>query len=145
VWIGLLLFSYRFMETVPAQLARRGFTVKPPGSDRVGWGTFSDELPGFLYRDYALPLWYLMHEYVHDVLDKEFGNTPEERNQYFRRNGQVQSWLHELFDESAAGIHYNGKIASYDAMVDLITQIIFQGSAQHSAVNFGQSVLGEIP
>lgn len=131
--------SYLFMETVPAQLQRRGFRV-PAEDEEPHWGSEHDELPGFLYRDYSLPLWYAMRRYVRSVLEPRYGGTQATsavRDAAMQADVQIKAWLAELSDERAAGVRL-APIRSFAQLVDLLTQIIFQGSAQHAAVNFGQ-------
>lgn len=129
--------SYRFMETLPTQLSRRGFDVSSPSD--YHWNGPHDQLPGFLYRDYGLALWYAMRDYVHDVLDPFFlGETDAESDHKFMSDVEISAWFKELYDESSAGIRQLHSITTYKAFVEFVTQIIFQGSAQHAAVNFGQ-------
>ena len=65
--------QYIYMETVPAQFARRGFSVPKNYEESVSaWNSGKlEEVDGFLYKDYALPLFYAMREYVTEVLQQE--------------------------------------------------------------------------
>ena len=131
--------SFVFMETVPDQLSRRGFDVERP-REPAHWGDSKDELPGFLYRDYGLMLWRTMRQYVLDVLSSDafYGATAAVQERRLAADPQVRAWHLELSSPSAANIHNVGRIDSFPQLVDLVTQVMFQGSAQHAAVNFAQ-------
>jgi hypothetical protein len=131
--------SYRFMETIPEQLRRRGFRV-PKDGDAPIWGSAEDELPGFLYRDYSVPLWYHLRSYVHSVLDPVYcGNRIDSAacDEHLKTDAQVTAWIAELQDHRAADTRMQ-PVDNYAELCELLTQIIFQATAQHAAIGSGQ-------
>jgi len=131
--------STHFMETVPAQLRRRGFNLET-ARDPSRWGSDADQLPGFLYRDYGIQLWDAMREYVEGVLTRPdgYGKDPKKAAKLMSEDSQLHAWFHEITSDSGAGIKTLRPIHTLSDLIDFVTQIIFQASAQHAAVNFGQ-------
>jgi len=134
---------YTYMETVPNQLARRGFKVPSPEQDTDF--AADKELSDFLYRDYAVPLWYRYRKYVLSVLETEdrfaAAKSEAEKSAAVKADPEIAAWMHELFDASAGALPLRNRVspdASYTDFVDFLTQLIFQASAQHASVNFPQ-------
>ena len=131
------------MEPLPVQFARRGFSV--PAAPATDWSSSKADVPGFLYKDYSLPLWYLLKDYVLSVLETEprFAATKSEKEKTdaMKSDPEITAWFGELFDEDAANLPLRGRPdprKTYTDFVEFLTQLIFQGSAQHAAVNFPQ-------
>lgn len=160
--------DYIYMEKLADQISRRGFDVPPEeaasGSDERGasgplsisesdplfnttrrrWESTAD-VSGFTYRDYGLSLWNVLRGYVLGVLGSEpryaVGKSLSEKQRGLAADVELQSFLHELFSPSAAGLPLRNRAdprGDFVALVDLLTQIIFQATAQHAAINFPQ-------
>lgn len=109
------------------------------------------DLPNYYYRDDALLIWDAIKEYVGDVLKTYYKTSDDMIN-----DEELQAWKNELIDPKSGDIQgllppeksaqLTGKLNNLDDLIDIVTNIIFTASAQHSAVNFGQyDYIGWVP
>jgi len=134
--------SYRFMESLPRQLKRRGFDVGGADDDDDDddgvWGGPTDQLPGFLYRDYGMAVWRLTHTFVRRTLEPLYGDTAAMRDRAWRTDVGISAWIEELRREIPVARQRLAELDTFVAFVEFITQVVFQASVQHAAVSFGQ-------
>ncbi|ABW25861.1 lipoxygenase family protein [Acaryochloris marina] len=124
-------FPYGFNDSMlPATLSRRGV-------DNV------DQLPDYPYRDDALLVWNAIHDWVESYLDLYYLS-----DQDVVEDTELQAWLAEMVAQDGGRMTEIGETASDQEqpslrtkayLADMVTLIIFTGSAQHAAVNFSQS------
>ena len=113
-------FSGRY---VPRELASRGLDDK-------------SRLPDHPYRDDALRVWNATHDWVSGFVNRYYASDPD-----VQLDAELQSWAQEIAAPSGGAIKdlgTNGKISNRGTLVDVLTMVIFTGSAQHAAVNFAQ-------
>lgn len=120
--------------SLPLQLKSRGFNV-----DYVPHSP-NDVLPGYIYRDFTIPLYNAERRYVHAVLSQPnvYGPDPVEALRRIKADKELNAWLGELRDPTLAAIPDVPDINSLDDLVEMITTIIFIATAQHASVNFPQ-------
>jgi len=89
-------------------------------------------LPNYDYRDFSLPLWDAIEDYVREIVHTFYINDATVAGDQW-----IQSWATE--------IAINGKmrgfprsITSKDQITGVITMIMFTASVQHAAINFIQ-------
>ena len=97
-------------------------------------------LPGYFYRDDGLKIWQAIKNFVTDII-KEFYT----RDADVKGDSELQSWANDVhtngFPAHEGGIQGHGfpkEIANRSKLIELCTLIMFTGSAQHAAINFGQ-------
>lgn len=97
-------------------------------------------LPGYFYRDDGLKIWKAIKNFVTDII-KEFYT----RDADVKGDSELQSWANDVhtngFPAHEGGIQGHGfpkEIADRSKLIELCTLIMFTGSAQHAAINFGQ-------
>ena len=101
----------------------------------------SDELPGYYYRDDGIRIWDAIEEYVHEIIFLFYENDEEVKN-----DPEVQQWVLDIYHNgfpssdfgAPQGHGFPNKIETRADLVEYCTLIMFTGSAQHAAVNFGQ-------
>ena len=100
----------------------------------------SKELPGYYYRDDGVRIWDAIEEYVKDVIDIFYKN-----NEDVQDDTELAKWAQEIHELAFPGLNgapeghgFPDKIQTKEELVEYCTTIIFTGSAQHAAVNFGQ-------
>lgn len=116
-------WSLRALE-LPEQLRRRGFTEEN-----------RDILPDYLFRDYSLPLWRALKEFVAEAV----GDLYPRGDEQVLADEDVQGLARELADPDMAAL--NGdvpKLETAQELVDFVTVVIWSAAMQHSAVNYGQ-------
>jgi hypothetical protein len=101
------------------------------------------DLPGYYYRDDALLMWNAIKEYVTNVLRLYYKGSDDLVN-----DQELQSWKNELIDSNYGNVQgllapekseqLTGKISNLDDLIEIVTNIIFTATVQHSALNFGQ-------
>jgi arachidonate 15-lipoxygenase len=124
-------FPFGFNESMlPTFLTKRG--VDNP-----------QQLPDYPYRDDALLIWQAIHDWVEHYL-----NLYYDQDQDVVNDNELQAWLQELMATEGGRITDIGETTANQAtpslrtkayLTDMVTLIIFTGSAQHAAVNFPQS------
>ena len=105
-------------------------------------------LPGYYYRDDGLKLWNAMENYVRDIVDDFYQDDEEVKS-----DSELQKWADDIHTNGFPGYYgaedghgFPNQIDSKETLIELCTLIIFTGSAQHSAVNFGQyQINGFVP
>ncbi len=99
-------------------------------------------LPNYPYRDDALLIWEAIHSWVASYLQLFYAD-----DQAVQNNPEIQDWIRDLTDPQGGQVP-NIKETADDStiqiqtlayLIDVVTLIIFTGSAQHAAVNFPQS------
>ena len=99
-----------------------------------------DELPGYYYRDDGIVIWDAIEEYVREILSLFYTSDDDVKN-----DSEVKNWVQEIhstafpgFNGAPQGHGFPDKIETITDLVEYCTLIIFTGSAQHAAINFGQ-------
>ncbi|KAL5491869.1 hypothetical protein EMCRGX_G017234 [Ephydatia muelleri] len=97
-------------------------------------------LPGYYYRDDGLKIWHAIEDYVTDVLNEFYSSDGDVKN-----DPELQNFARDIYMNGFPGHHgsqqghgFPNVIETKTQLVELCTLIIFNASAQHAAVNFGQ-------
>jgi arachidonate 5-lipoxygenase len=116
--------SWQFSEmSFPKQLAARGFDE-----------ACTDEVEGYYFRDDGFKIWQAIKDYVSTVVTQTY-----EKNADVAKDPVIQSWVTESYSLSKAAIPgFPKSINTKSHLIEVLTNIIFTCSAQHSAVNFPQ-------
>jgi len=109
-------------RSFPEDLRARGFTED--GSDNV---------KDYYFRDDGFKIWHAIKAYVAVVVHEIYDN-----NKSVATDPAVQAWYDELKDPERANIPSFPKPETRDDLIESITTIIFNCSAQHSALNYSQ-------
>ncbi|XP_078662728.1 uncharacterized protein LOC144906393 [Branchiostoma floridae x Branchiostoma belcheri] len=124
---GLVMFlkewrKYNFMDMAfPEELKRRGF-------DEAG----TDGLKDYFYRDDGFKLWNIYKSYVTGMVNHAYADD---------QAVQADKALQEFCKMTAGPGQLRGfprEISDKKLLIDCLTNIIFNVSAQHSAINFPQ-------
>jgi hypothetical protein len=101
------------------------------------------DLPGYYYRDDALLIWNAIAQYVGNVLQLRYKVADD-----LIHDEELQAWKNELIDPKYGNLQgllppekssqLAGKLDNLDDLTEIVTNVIFTATAQHSAVNFGQ-------
>ena len=108
----------------------------------------SEKLPGYYYRDNGLKIWQAMEEYVQDIVNLFYDCDDD-----VKRDIEIQNWAQDIHENAFLAVHgapqghgFPSKIDTKEELVEYCTLIMFTGSAQHAAVNFGQfNIYGYAP
>lgn len=116
-----------------------------------------DLLPHYYYRDDGLKIWDAIESYARDIITHFYRSDDDVKN-----DKELKSWAEDLYfngfptssyycedfddddfddcDENSrtSGHGFPKRIESREELVEYCTLIMFTGSAQHAAVNFGQ-------
>ena len=105
-------------------------------------------LPDYYYRDDGILVWDVIESYVEDIISIFYKSDDD-----VKKDTEMQSWASEAHNEGFPG--YDGapvghgfpeRIRSLQELIYYCTLIMFTGSAQHAAVNFGQfDIAGYVP
>ena len=97
-------------------------------------------LPGYYYRDDGLKLWNAMESYVGDIVNNFYNDNADVKD-----DSELQKWANDIHTNGFPGYFgaedghgFPEQIDSKETLIELCTLIMFTGSVQHSAVNFGQ-------
>ena len=97
-------------------------------------------LPKYYYRDDGILIWNAIEAYVTEIIDI-FYKTDDD----VKEDTEVQSWANDVHfnafpghDGAPDGHGFPEKMESRQELIHYCTLIMFTGSAQHAAVNFGQ-------
>ncbi|MCR9144343.1 MAG: lipoxygenase [bacterium] len=98
-------------------------------------------LPGYSYRDDALPIWDAIREWVTEYLDLYYQSDADVKN-----DTELQAWAAELVSPDGGrviglGEDGAGKITTRDYLKSLVAMLIFKAGPEHAAVNFPQKDL----
>lgn len=105
-------------------------------------GVGGKELPGYYYRDDGMQLWQAIEHFVNDIINEFYSSDSD-----VKEDPELQSWANDLHingfpsfigSENSDGNGFPDTIKDKAQLVELCTLIIFTGSAQHAAINFGQ-------
>ncbi|MFI6040417.1 lipoxygenase family protein [Nocardia sp. NPDC051321] len=124
-------------------------TIATAGQARLSWD-FYEKMPKnefaergvtdthlqFPYRDDALLLWDVIHDWAYSYVRTYYGSDGDVRDDF-----ELVAWADEI--RRVGKIKGFKRIDSVDQLVDVVTMIIFTASAQHAAVNFPQKDLIE--
>ena len=102
----------------------------------------AEELPDYHYRDDARLVNAVIMEFVESII-RYFYESDEDVSGDF----ELKAWLAELAHPEEGNLRdFPETLASVDALIDLLTTIIFTASAGHSSTNSGQyDMYGYIP
>ena len=99
-----------------------------------------DKLPNYYYRDDGVRLWDAIEAYVRSILDLFYTDDID-----VQEDSEIRDWTNEIhsfgfpaFHGGPMGRGFPKQINTKDELVEYCTLIMFNGSVQHSAVNFGQ-------
>ncbi|XP_033743197.1 allene oxide synthase-lipoxygenase protein-like [Pecten maximus] len=96
-------------------------------------------LPGYYYREDALPLYSIIRKYVGDYLALYYDSQ-----QKLQGDKEIQGWAQELVKPvpdggcGIKGVPGEGKFETIDQLSQCLTSIIFTCSVAHAATNFAQ-------
>lgn len=101
------------------------------------------QLPGYPYRDDALLVWGAIHAWVRDYLSLYY-NT----NDDVVGDTELQAWYQDLVSPDGGCVNGLGEpgpqpddsvgLYTFGYLIEVVTMVIFTGSAQHATVNFSQ-------
>ena len=99
-----------------------------------------EKLPRYYYRDDGIKIWDAIEEYTKEIIDLFYESDEDVKN-----DSEVKEWALEVhtnafpgFNGAPQGHGFPEKIETKAELVEYCTLIMFTGSAQHAAVNFGQ-------
>ncbi len=108
-------------STLPKSIVRRGV-----GADGA--------LKNYSYRDDGLLLWDAIAAWCKDYVNLYYGSDAD-----IVHDTELQAWGAEVTEGGRVkGFGDDGRIATKELLVEILTMIIFTASAQHAAVNFPQ-------
>ncbi|KAL6096376.1 alox12b [Pungitius sinensis] len=121
----------KFLRKAAASLTYRDLCLP---DDIIGRGLNS--IPGYYYRDDGLKLWDIIHRYVGGVVGHYYHGDDD-----VTRDLELQSWINEIIVFGRLEDQHKGFPKSFTSVSELtyfVTMVIFNASAQHSAVNDAQ-------
>ena len=99
-----------------------------------------DKLPHYHYRDDGMKIWEAIESCVRGVVNEFYSSDDEVTS-----DPELQKWaedIHEIgfpaFRSAPEGRGFPKEITSREMLIEYCTLIMFTGSAQHAAVNYGQ-------
>ncbi|XP_076149269.1 hydroperoxide isomerase ALOXE3-like [Alosa pseudoharengus] len=95
-----------------------------------------ESIPNFYYRDDGLKVWEILNRYVRSIVEHYYPNDQE-----IQKDSELQNWIKDIFIHGFLGQKKTGfpeKFGTVKEVVEFVTMVIFNMSAQHSAVNTGQ-------
>ena len=97
-------------------------------------------LPNYYYRDDGILIWNAIESYVTEIIGIFYKSNDD-----VKEDTELQHWANDVHSNAFPGHdgapHGHGfpkKMESREELIIYCTLIIFNGSAQHAAVNFGQ-------
>ena len=105
-------------------------------------------LPNYHYRDDGILIWNAIESYVTEIIGIFYKSDDD-----VKEDVELQHWANDVHfngfpghDGAPDGHGFPEKIESRQELINYCTLIIFNGSAQHAAVNFGQfDIYGFVP
>ncbi len=102
-----------------------------------------ESVPKFYYRDDGLKVWGYFESLVTAIIDEFYASDSEVRD-----DEELKKWAEDLstngfpqYKGSLPGRGFPQHITSKSDLIKQCTRIMFTGSCQHAAVNFGQYVI----
>ncbi len=95
-----------------------------------------DVLPGYHYRDDALLVWDAIAEHAEGIVARYYASDED-----VAADPELQAWARELVDPEAGrvkGLPGDGAFRTKADLVQVLTQVVFTCTAEHSSVNNGQ-------
>ena len=99
-----------------------------------------ESVPKFYYRDDGLKVWGHFESLVTAIIDEFYASDSEVRD-----DAELKKWTEDLYTNgfpkykgSLPGRGFPKHITSKSDLIKQCTRIMFTGSCQHAAVNFGQ-------
>lgn len=118
----------------------RGYSVHLTNIKRSIKERGVEDVPGYYYRDDGIKIWDAIEVYVSEIINLFYSSDEDVKN-----DPELQNWAYEVhntafpaFQGNDAGRGFPDKFMSRSELIEYCTLIIFTGSAQHAAVNFGQ-------
>ena len=144
---GREIFFQRSSKAYDVQLGNIKKSVNDRGVDERDVDG-KNLLPNYHYRDDGIKLWDAMESYVREIIGIFYKSDVD-----VQEDTELQSWANEVhfhafpgYDGAPDGHGFPEKIESRDELILYCTLIMFNGSAQHAAVNFGQfDIYGFVP
>ncbi|GAV89574.1 Lipoxygenase domain-containing protein/PLAT domain-containing protein [Cephalotus follicularis] len=128
---------WRFdLETLPADLIRRGMAVPDPTQPH-GLKLLFEDYP---YASDGLLIWSAIENWVRTYVHHYFPNSSLICN-----DEELQAWYAESINVGHADLRHADwwpTLETVDDLVSILTTIIWLASAQHAALNFGQYSYG---
>ena len=131
---GLMELFKRASEIHRVQLTNIKWNLKERGVENP------DELPGYYYRDDGIKVWDAIEAYVQEIISMFYKSDEDVKN-----DPELKEWVLEIHTVAFPGYlgapqghGFPDKIETIPDLVEYCTLIMFTGSAQHAAVNFGQ-------
>ncbi|KAJ8755920.1 hypothetical protein K2173_024465 [Erythroxylum novogranatense] len=129
--------SWQFdMESLPADLIRRGMAVPDPKQPH-GLKLLIEDYP---YAQDGLLIWYEIENWVRTYVNHYYPNAS-----MICSDKELQEWYYESVNVGHADLRdadWWPSLANCDDLVSILTTIIWLASAQHAALNFGQYPYG---
>ena len=105
-------------------------------------------LPNYHYRDDGVLIWNAIESYVTEIIGIFYKSDDD-----VKEDTELQHWAYDVHsygfpghDGAPDGHGFPEKIESLKELINYCTLIIFNGSAHHAAVNFGQfDIYGFVP
>ena len=102
-----------------------------------------ETVPKFYYRDDGLKLWSCFESFVTSIIDEFYKSDADVTN-----DSELTNWAEDVhvngfpsFQGSPEGRGFPKHISSKSELIKQCTRIMFTGSCQHAAVNFGQYII----
>lgn len=131
--VRLLAAKYRNWklsdQAFPMQLRLRGFD--PEGKDG---------LKGYYYREDGMRIWKALHRYVTSAVESYYDvKSSEAKDELVAKDELLDAWCHEMRDKEKAFVpSFPAKFERVEDLCETITTIMYNVSAEHSAVNASQ-------
>jgi len=98
-------------------------------------------LPEYPYREDSIPVWKAINNFVRSYLALYY-----EDDAAVVGDTEVRAWMDEMGSQEGGRLKNLRSVQTVEALVELVTNIIFLASAQHAAVNFAQfPFMGYVP
>ena len=144
------LFSIGFdhSDNYPPDSGKNELTIRTNKKYSVHWTNIKrdihrrgvETIPNYYYRDDAISMWDTIEDYVTSIIEIFYNNDID-----VEQDGELKEWSKEVhnfafpaFHENPCGRGFPRRITTKKDLIEYCTLIIFTGSAQHAAVNFGQ-------
>ncbi|XP_057535610.1 linoleate 13S-lipoxygenase 3-1, chloroplastic [Amaranthus tricolor] len=129
--------NWRFdLEGLPSDLIRRGIAV-PDSTQPHGIRLLLEDYP---YAADGLLIWGAIENWVRGYVDRYYEDT-----NLVAEDRELQAWYNEAVNVGHADVcnaSWWPKLNTPDDLVKIITTLVWLGSAQHAALNFGQYPYG---